>query len=199
MIARRISLLLLGVWLGTLLLAALVAADNFSSPARALHSPNSRVQAEVQRFGEPQARAFLRFHAASINRDLFERYGYAELVLGAALWLLLLFATNGNRLVLLLSSGMLLVQLVVQFAIIPPMGELSRALDLAGASDMLPERRSFGGYHAAYAVLALVKLLLGLALAVRLVVGGGSGRLRSGRVRNQLDLVDDADHRHVNG
>jgi len=197
MVARRISLLLLGVWLGTYLLAALLAADNFRSPARALRSPNYRVRAEAKRFGEPQARAFLRFHASSINRDLFERYCYAELGLGATLCLLLLFATNGNRLVLCLTSAMLLVQLVVQFAIVPRMEELSLALDLAGAAELLPERRSFGSYHAAYAVLGSVKLLLGIGLAVRLVVGGRGGRLRGGRVHNQLDLVDDPDYRHV--
>jgi len=199
MATRRISLLVLGVWLGTMLLVALLAADNFNSPARALRSPNGRVLAEVKRIGEPQARAFLRFHAASINRDLFERYGYAEIALGAALFLLLLFATSGNRLILFLSSVMLLLQLVLQFAIIPQMGGLSRGLDLAGAAEMLPERRSFSGYHAAYAVLGSLKLLIGIALAVRLVAGGKRSRLRNDRVRHQLDVVDHPDHRHVDG
>ncbi len=196
MTTRHLALLILGAWLGTILMMAWIATDNFASVDRALQASSKTVQTELDQVGEDRARALLRYHASQQNRGYFHRFGFAQLAMGVALAVTLLFATNGNFMVMALCGGMLLVQVAQQFAIVPHMIAIGGALDFIDPAEMTAERGVFQTYHRVFGSLEVLKLLLGLGLAVRLTLGRGRSSRRGG-AREDLDLVDNPDHRAV--
>jgi len=66
-------------------------------------------------------------------------------------------------------SAMLAVSLLMTFYLTPQVVEIGRVLDFVSRDPPPPELGRFGALHAAYSVLDLLKLLLGIWLTIRLV------------------------------
>ena len=115
------------------------------------------------------ARVFLRYQASELNRSYFQNWERAQIVLGAALFLVLAFGTVPNRLTLLLALLMLAIVLLMHFFLTPEITRLGRAIDFVSPGTPSPDRARFWTFHGAYSAGELVKLGLEMVLAVVLV------------------------------
>ena len=164
---RRLAALLLGAWLGGSVFMDMVATQNFRSVDRLLAAPPAQVAERIQALGgHDAARVFLRYQVSEQNRWYFESWERAQIVLGAALFLVLVFGAVPNRLTLLLVLLMLAMVLVMRFFLTPEIIRLGRAADFAPAAD----RTRFWTFHGMYSAGELIKLGLGIVLGVRLLL-----------------------------
>ncbi|MFB3829834.1 MAG: hypothetical protein ACE15B_23895 [Bryobacteraceae bacterium] len=190
---RRLVSLLLGMWLGGCFFMALVATQNFRGVDRLLVSPAPQAQPAVNLLGA-QARPLLRYQVSELNRWYFETWDTVQLGLGLLLLFLLVFATHEKAISILPALLMLLITILDRFLITPQIVDLGRALDFAADVRSSTDSR-FWTLHATYSGLEVGKWVLGLLLAARLVLRNGK---TSGHPRRKVDLVDEADHGHVN-
>ena len=78
-----------------------------------------------------------------------------------------------------------------RFTFLNYLHSVGRLIDFVPHAASSAERDIFWRFHGAYSVVELLKLALGLFLSGRLVFGRN-------RIAGQVDVVDEADHRHVN-
>jgi hypothetical protein len=193
--SRRLACFVLGVWLAGSLFLSWVATENLLAVDRIMAEPNPGAALEIKALGPGEARLLLRHEASEQNRWLFANWEIIQIVLGSVFFFFLLFGTHENKISLLLVLLMLILVLLQRFLLTPELTGLGRL------TDFVPDVPS-GGHNKfwviqnAYTVAELCKLGLGLALTVRLIVRG-RGR-SSGDARDEFDLIDKADHRHVN-
>jgi len=148
----------------------MVATQNFRSVDRLLAAPPAQLAERIQALGgRDLARVFLRYQAAELNRSYFDNWERAQIVLGAALFLVLLFGSPPNRLMLLLTLLMLGIVLGMHFYLTPEITRLGRVIDFVSPGTPSTERTRFWTFHGAYSACELVKFGLGTLLAVLLV------------------------------
>src|SRR5258708_27587450 len=177
---RRFAALLLGSWLAGCVFMDMVATQNFRSVDRLLAAPTPQIAERIQAMGgRDLARVFLRYQAAELNRAYFDNWERAQIVLGAVLFLVLLFGSPPNRLMLLLTLLMLELVLVMHFYLTPEITRLGRVIDFVSPGTPSPDRARFWTFHGAYSACELVKFGLGTVLAVLLVGGRRGGRMSS--------------------
>ena len=191
MSSRRISVFLLGLWLGCLLFMGWVAMHNLGSVEPILKQSDRQLQREVKDIGYDRVKTLLRFEAAELNRFYFYNWEWIQMILGLITLVVLFDATNGSRLTLVLMAGVMLLLLVQHFLVEPEVLELGRGLDFAASDQMLDERRAFRTYHAYYSSIEVMKFLTLSFIAVRMLMHGSSGKRRRRSVK--IDAVDDAD------
>ena len=189
----RISAFLLGALFTGSLFMAFVASGNFQTVSEILKSPAPQADKMIKILGDENARLLLRHLAGEENRLFFETWETAQLVLGLLLAGLLFLA--GNRRLLAGLAGAIVILAVFQhFKITPELVWQGRAIDFVPATGDQTARQQFFRLHAVYGAIEAVKLLL--------IVGIGIGlfpRRRRSHERVELDAVDYAHHRHVDG
>jgi len=166
---RTVMALLLGAWLlGTLLVAG-VAAENFFLIDRLLHSSSHPVfQKDVTQLSPEEARQMLRYLSSELNRYYFQVWGGVEAVLGMALWALAVWGLKQRKFVIGFSVMLAAVGVLVLY-ITPQIVEVGRSLDFVPRDPPPPALARFGLLHAAYTLVDLGKLLVGVWMAVALV------------------------------
>ena len=169
---RRLAALVLGLWLGCGIFMGWVATHNLTSVQQIISHPRKEFQGEL-------------------NRHYFRWWELVQIVVGFGLGLLLLFATNGNRLVMTLVTGMVAIVVVQHLTITPQILELGRGLDFLPPGEISKERAAFRNYHGFYSTLELVKLLAGLGLAARLLYSSPSHRRKRSKPVAADPLQDD--------
>ena len=194
--SRRLACFLLGLWMGGALLMAWVAAASFSSVDRLLDRPHAVATLQFKALGRADARLLLRYQVAEQNRWYFEKWESVQIAMGALFFFFVLFATKENKFVLFLILSMIATVVVQHFLLTPAVISLGRMIDFLPPDAPSRDRTQFSVLHSFYWGVELVKWVLGLALAARLI-SHRSGR--SGNARQEFDLVDKANHRHVNG
>jgi hypothetical protein len=158
----------LGAWtLGSLAMFC-IAAFNFTTIDRLLDASGSAPFDEhLTSLGRPALRDLLRYLSSELNRLYFLGWNVAQLGLGiAALWL-----CRGPRSLSRIRLGlwaMTLCALVLLVPLTPWITALGRSLDFVPREPPPPQLREFWTLHAAYTVLDLGKLILGVVLAVML-------------------------------
>jgi hypothetical protein len=190
---RRVVCLILGLWLGGSLVMAWFGARSFQTPERLLNESNPGFILQTRPMGHAATRAVLRHAVADQNRWLFQSWELMQIGIGVLLFTYLLFGTMEGKFTLLLSLLMLILVAVQRIAISPTLGSLGNTLDYMSADTVVSERAKFWMLHSAYIGVELGKLGLGLivcALVLR--------RSRSVDPLNQFDMIDKANHRHVN-
>jgi hypothetical protein len=159
--------LIIGAWsAGTFFMWA-VATQNFRLVDRILASPPPAWAQRAASLAPTDARLLMRYQASEVNRLFFERWGWAQIVLGALL-AALVFTAPTPRFLRLSALAMLLIAVALQFAIVPETIRLGRILDFAPRDVPPPEYAPFWRLHAAYTILDGARLLLGLYAAFRL-------------------------------
>ena len=165
----------------------MVATQNFRSVDRLLAAPGSAV-AHVEKMGRDQARTFLRYQVSEQNRWYFETWEKIQLALGVAL---LASTLRKGKLPMGAAALMFVLLLAERFYLTPEIVRLGRMIDFVPQAASSPERDLFWRFHGAYSGVELLKLALGFFLSGRLIFGRN-------RIDGQVDVVDEADHRHVN-
>lgn len=176
--SRRFTALLLGLWLGASLLMDWVSMSAFSTVAPAYESLQHREPVLVREIGPEPTRRLLRFQSAEVNRYLTYVWGWAQCAFGVILLLVVLFSTNGHKLMLGFSAAMLLMALAMQFGVMPSMIEQDRKLDFATTEDLRRDQAIFNGSHNTYVGMEIFKLVAGLGLAGTLLYQRSDSRRR---------------------
>src|ERR1700747_3283126 len=97
---RRFACFLLGAWLACGLFMAMVATQNFRSVDRLLAKPSAPAAQQLAKLGA-EALMLLRYQVSEQNRWYFETWGIAEIAIGVALLMVLLFGSTENKFTLL--------------------------------------------------------------------------------------------------
>jgi hypothetical protein len=194
--SRRLACFVLGLWMGGGLLMAWVAAESLGSVDRLLARPHPVATAQFKALGRADARLLLRYQVSEQNRWYWETWEAVQIILGTFFFLFLLFATKEKKFPLLLVLSMIAGVLVQRFMLTPEMISLGRMIDFVPPDAPSGDRTQFWVLHSWYWGVELVKCVLGLTLAARLIPHRSG---RSGNVRQQFNMVDKANHRHVNG
>ena len=176
---------------------AWVAAESFGSADRLIARPHPVATLQFKALGPADARLLLRYQVSEQNRWYFERWEVAQIVMGSLFFLFVLFATRENTFALSLILSMIAAVVVQCFLLTPDLISLGRLIDFVPPEAPSGNRAQFWVMHSWYWGVELVKWVLGLALCTRLIAQ--RNRRRSGDARQQLDVVDKANHRHVNG
>ena len=192
---RRLLCFLLGMWLAGGFFIAYVATQNFRGVDRLLAQPNPAVAVEIKTLGPDAARALLRYQVSEQNRRYFETSEEAQLAVGLFFFLLVLFGSKESKFSLALALGMLLIVALQRFLLTPQIVSLGRQIDFIPPDVSSPSRSRFWVLHGAYTGVELLKWVLGLTLAAKLCFQLSP---RSGEAGQEFDLVDKANHRHVN-
>lgn len=191
---RRLACLLLGAWLAGSAFMSTVAVQNYHSVDRLLSHPAPEVRAAIKALGGPNgARVILRHQVSEQNRWYYEGWEIAQLILGIALFFLLLFGTAETKYTLLLALLMIACVAISHFVLTPEITALGRMMDFTGAT-VGDSHKLWMAQHA-YAALRLAKWVLGIALACKLLF---RSRRRSGQTVRQVNVVDQANDSHVN-
>ena len=163
---HRLAALLIGIWLGVSVFMDLVATQNFKSVGLVLGSVDIRAVEATRKIGDVETtRHLLRYFAGEINRYLFEQWEWAELLLGLALFLVLLFCRTYQKFAMAMCFLMLCIVIGQRFKLTPMITQLGRELEFGDNVS-----RRFSAYHAAYGVIELAKIALGLMLAAALLI-----------------------------
>lgn len=195
--SRRLACLLLGIWFAGGAFLQWISTENYRAADRLLDQPNPVASLRFKTLGgTTEARLLLRYQVAEQNRFYFEAWETVQLMLGSFFFFFLLFGTREDKFSLLLALLMLIAAAVQRFFLTPEITSFGRMLDFMPADAYNPARRRLPIVQSAYAGVEFTKLGLGILLAVWLIVGRGRRRSR-GDVRQELDLIDKANYRHV--
>ncbi|MBZ5582862.1 MAG: hypothetical protein LAQ30_11820 [Acidobacteriia bacterium] len=193
--SRRIACFLLGLWLGGELLLAWIAAATLRSADGLFAEPAPAAALHIKESGPAGAR-LLRYHAAEQVRDFMSDWGLAEIGLTAFLLLFLLFGTHEGKITLSIALVIVAIVLAERLALSPEISALGRMLDFAAVKAYPAERIRLAVLEKSYWGVEILKWAAGALLGVRLMVRHSRS---SGHPWKQVDLVDKADHGHVNG
>ena len=163
-------MLIAGLWLGLTLAMLFVATENFRGVDRLLEAPAKEAAALLGKLPEDSPRQLLRYLASELNRYFFDWYGIAQIWLAAILLLNLLFATNGNKLMLALAGILLLLVVVERAMLFPEITYLGRLMDFTPHDLDSPVRSRFWSFHRYFSGLEVVKILLILAISAKMLV-----------------------------
>ena len=165
---RRLCALIVGAWLGASILADVAVTQNFQAVDRFLASPgNPETSQRLNAIGRARERIILRRNAAEENNWIFLNWERVELVVGGGLFLLFLFADRPQKLAMGLTAVMFVIVAVEHFLLTPRITDLGRIVDGLQSTD--PQYKTFWVLHGFYSGLDILKMLLGLGLAGRLI------------------------------
>lgn len=168
-------------------------ARSFQTVDRVMNESNPGFALQTKPLGHSVTRTVLRHGVAEQNRWLFQSWENMQIVIGVFFFGYLLFGTMEGKFTLLLALLMLIVVAVQRLGLSSAIATLGGSLDYMPAESVATERAKFWMLHSAYLGMELTKLGLGIivcALVLR--------RARSVDPLNQFNMVDKANHRHVN-
>lgn len=194
---QRLACLLLGAWLSGTLFVAALAVGTFRITDRLLMTPTLPAAAKaMETLGALDSRYLLRHQAGEFNRAIVEGWGLAQLGLGVLLLCLLLFGTLADKKTLALSLLMVLFVAANQFAVLPGVIGLGRAVEFADSTRFPSQRRQLSAMSGMFLTLEVVKVLTGCGLAFILLVGRPD-RKRRGRRTSDLNPIDHSDYSRI--
>ena len=180
-LARRIAAMLLGIWLGGILMISVATPAAFLSVDDLLASPSATTGKALKLLGPVTVKELLFQQVGESNRSLFNFWGYTQLTLATLVFLLLLFFTTVRRPVLGLSLGMLLMALLMNVFLIPRIGAIGREIRAGTRVDPVEALEKFKLLHMGFTLFELAVALLGLILAALLL----RARSKSTRMRRR--------------
>ena len=190
---RRIVCFLLGVWLGGGLLMAWYGARSFGTVDTIMNQSNPAFLVQTKPLGPAATRLVLRYVVAEQNRWLSRSWENMQIAMGCLLFGYLLFGTLEGKFSLGVMLAMLALTLLQRILISPELGLSGRAVDYMPADLAAQERAKFWLIHNTYLGVEALKFGFGLILGIIVM-----SRKRSPDPLNQFDMVDKANHRHVN-
>jgi hypothetical protein len=159
----RWALVVMGAWTMGSICMSIVATENFYTIDRLLNgSTNAEFHAAVQKLGHGPARDLLRYLSSELNRLYFQMWNAAQLALGVlALWL----AGRAPRIRWGILTMIGIVVLMLAY-LTPQIVSLGRSLDFVPRDPAPAGMQRFWILHAAYTSLEMLKLVVGLVVAL---------------------------------
>jgi hypothetical protein len=179
---KRFACLFLGLWLGAAVSVDFLVAENFSTIGPfigALGSPT--VSARIKQAGPQSIRFILRRNAAEENARIFEAWEWCQIGIATLFFFQVLFGDRPPISALALISAMFVIVLLQHFVLTPQVVSLGREVDEIPLGEQLqnPTVDWFWVFHGFYSGFEILKLLLGLGVAARLMIRRTSDRTES--------------------
>jgi hypothetical protein len=190
---RRIVCFLLGVWLGGGILMAWYGARSFSTVETIMTQSNPAFVAQSKALGSDATRLVLRYAVAEQNSWMFRNWETMQIILGVLFFCYLLFGTLEGKFSLGVMLAMLALTMIQRLWISPELATSGRTMGYIPGDLAAQERARFWLLHNAYLTVEALKCGLGLVLGAIVL-----SRRRSVDPLNQFDMIDKANHRHVN-
>jgi hypothetical protein len=190
---RRIVCFLLGVWLGGGILMAWYGARSFRTVETIMAESNPAFVANTKPLGPVMTRLVLRYVVVEQNRWLLRNWETMQIGLAVLFFCYLLFGTMEGKFSLGLMLVMLALTVIERLWISPELALTSRTMDYLPSDLAAQEHARFSLLHNAYLAVEMLKFGFGLILGLIVM----SGR-RSVDPLNQFNMIDKANHRHVN-
>jgi len=164
---------ILGMWLGAAVSVDVLVAQNFSAIDRFLAAPGTPgATAQVRQTGTKSLRFLLRRNAAEENASIFEVWEWTQIGIATGLFLFILFGERPPGSVLIAIPGMMLILLLQRFLLTPHVASLGREVDEIPAQALFnnPIVSRFWAFHGFYAGGEILKLIVGMGVASRLMI-----------------------------
>lgn len=168
-------------------------ARSFGTVESIMSQANPAFVAQTKALGPAATRLVLRYAVAEQSRWLFRSWENMQIGMALMFFCYLLFGTREGKVTLGVMLVMLGLTLVQRLLISPELGTTSRIMEYVPGDLAAQERARFWLLHNAYLTVEAVKAGFGLILGVIVM----SGR-RSVDPLNQFNMIDKANHRHVN-
>ncbi len=195
---RRIVCFLLGVWLGGGILMAWYGARSFGTVEAIMSQSNPAFVAQTKALGSAETRLMLRYAVAEQNRWMFNNWENMQIGLAVLFFGYLLFGTLEGKFSLAVMLAMLALTIIQRLWISPELGMSGRTMGYIPGGNIpgdmaAQEHARFWLLHNAYLGVEALKFGLGLVLGTIVM-----SRKRSVDPLNQFNMIDKANHRHVN-
>lgn len=161
---QAIALFFVSLWIGWTLFMWFAATRSFRTAERMWQKPQPELAQLLKPLGENASLTALHLVAGEINATDFRAYGVAQIILGAALLLILLTQRPRDNTALVLVGAMIVLVLILALFIAPEIASLGRSLDFNPSAS---QTAKFWTLHGAYTGVDGAKLLAALVLAVR--------------------------------
>jgi len=146
------------------------ATRSFRTVDRVLSQPAPEFTSIVALLGPDRTRVTLRHLASEINRTLFGIYGWAQILSGVLLVLLLWLQTPRDTVGFVVAWGMLGLAVILTFLIQPWIVSIGRSIDFVPRQPAPPVMPRFWTLHGAFTGLDGIKCLAGLGLLLRWIL-----------------------------
>lgn len=164
-----LAIAILGIWLGWTVAMWFAATRSFRTVDRVLADPDPQFEKVIQPLGGDGSRVVLRHLASEINRTYFGAYGWAQILVGTLVLILLWRQVPRDTLGIALAGVMLGLVVILTLIIQPMIVSLGRSIDFVPRNPPPPQMPRFWMLHGAFTGLDGVKLLAGIGLLVRLI------------------------------
>ncbi|MGC4053134.1 MAG: hypothetical protein QM757_27850 [Paludibaculum sp.] len=178
-LTRRVTAVLLSMWLGGILLVVLVAPAGYRSVDSTMTRPPQHITKAMKQLGPGAMRDILQYQASEANRVVLEWWGLLQMAAGLTVFLLLLFMSTAGRPALGLSLGMLVMAVLLEFFLIPRISQLGQSIQMTSQTQVAEMAAKLRALHLGFAAFEMVLVLLGallLALLLRSRPGFSGGR-----------------------
>lgn len=192
---RRIATFLLGAWLAGCLIMIFMDVQGPRSAANVMGAPAPQAKAMIDALGADKASLLLHYAAHEQTRTAYFNWELIEIPLALLLMGCLYLATQKRALPMVLCGAMLILVLFQHFGVAAELAYRGRETDFPPGNNLVGPIERLRALQLVYYGCEIMKLLAGGILASYLFVFRSSSRRR---VRKNVDLVNDADDRHVN-
>jgi hypothetical protein len=193
--ARRFACMLLGFWLAGSILMTFLAADSANSAGRLLVDHGPAASLRIQSMGREEARIMLAYPVRQQVRWWLEEWANLELALGAFFFLFLLFGTREGKLALSVTLGIYAIVVFQRLFTLPQLLYLGAQMDFVALNVVIPERNELIAVQKLFTGVEIFQALAILGLGVYMI----ARTRRSSHAWDHVDMVDESDHRHVDG
>jgi hypothetical protein len=166
---RRVGAFVIGAWLIGTILVAFLSSQSLVNVDRFFANPPLQVAKELNDIGRESMRQILHFQAVQYSRHITETWEIIQLGLGAALLATSFLTSHRSKIVLICTGIMTIMVAIMYFYLTPVMNALGRSFDFMPVGAAVPERENFNYYFVWYRVLEILKSILGLTIAGRLL------------------------------
>jgi hypothetical protein len=191
--ARRFAVMLLGFWLAGSMAITFLVADSAKSAARLQAEHSAAADVRLKALAPEDARLMLAYPVRQQMRWWLDGWENLDLAFAALFFLFLLFGTREGKVVLSYALGIFAIVLFQRFFTTPQILYLSAQMDFVHAGVATPERNQLVAAQSAFTSIEIFKMLAILGLSVYMLA-------RTRRLRhswNQVDVINESDHRHV--
>ena len=193
---RRLTALILGFWLASGIVMALIAAADTWQADHLVEHPSPTFALESHLAGTPDVRVLFRYQAEEEKRRNYEIWEIAQIVLGSLFFLYLLFGTEEEKGVVIGGLVLLLLVLAQRFYLNPNIVTMGRELDFVPANVPSTVRSGLAVMMSFYCGVEIAKWLILVLMAARVIAA--RRRPESEGFRNYVNPIDKSYYRHVN-
>jgi hypothetical protein len=167
---QLLAVVVLSAWIAMTVCMWFAASGSFRTVTRVLQGSDAQFAEAAKPLSPDQARVVLRYLTSEINRTYFRAYGWAQLVFGVLLFVLMLRHSPRNTTDLAIAGAMLALAAVLTLYLTPEIVAIGRRIDFVPRDPAPPEMARFRMLHGAFTGLDGAKLLSSLIVLGRWIL-----------------------------